>query len=321
MNMKYIRLTKNNKRIRMDVDANTKCYEFKFINYEKGIFDETIDCTYIIHLENNGRLEHIHNQLKEFKPTKKICILFNPGYKKCNKKLIEQQSYQDLTDAFLQCFKNATKNGFKNILILEDDFIFSEEIKKEEHHKNINRFLISKKDEEYVYYLGCIPILISPTATPTTTIPIFSTYRSIKSLTMHSVIYSEKCIQNATTNAALKTEHKHWDVIIEKSIKNRYLYHKPLCYQTFPETENKKTWHEKDNFMIISSIKDSTIKALELNKHPEPGFTILYSIAKIIFLFLFLGVLLCVLCFLYFIYRFYKILCLKNLVKNKRTKV
>jgi hypothetical protein len=303
----------------MDIDFNTKCFRFEFINYEKGIFDKTIDCTYIIHLENNGRLEHIHTQLEEFKPTKKICIVFNKGFKKCNKKIIDQQSYQDLTDAFLQCFKNASQNGFKNILILEDDFIFSKEIKKDEHIKNINTFLISKKDEEFVYSLGCIPILITPTTLTSTS--FFSTYHSIKSLTMHSVIYSEKCIQNASTT--LKTEYKHWDVIIEKSIKHRYLYHKPLCYQTFPETENKKSWNEKDNFMIISSIKDTIINALNLNKHPEPGFTILYSISKIIFIIFFLMVLLCVIYFIYFIYFLYQInqkLRLKKLIKNK-TKV
>jgi GR25 family glycosyltransferase involved in LPS biosynthesis len=254
----------------MDTDFNTKCYTFKHIEYESGLLDETVDCTYVIHLENNGRLEHIMSELDTFKPTKKCCIVFNKGFKKCNKRLIDQAPYQDLTDAFLQCFKHARTNGHKNILILEDDFIFSKEILKESHRAHIHRFLKANAHTDFVYHLGLIPIIAYPTMD-------LYTYTSIKSVTMHSAIYSEKCIQNAS---GLATHYKHWDVIIEKSIKNRYFYYKPLCYQTFPETENKKTWQEKDGMLPVGAIKNSVINLLNLHTAPEPGFTILYYFAK-----------------------------------------
>jgi len=254
----------------MDIDYNTKCYTFKQIAYKQGLLDETVDYTYVIHLENNGRLEHILSELEAFKPTALCCIVFNKGYKKCNKKLINQTPYQDLTDAFLQCFKHARVNGYKNILILEDDFIFSKEILEERHRAPIHRFLKANAHTEFVYHLGLIPILVYPTTD-------LYTYNAIKSLTMHSAIYSEKCIQNADL---LETNYKHWDIIIEKSIKNRYFYYKPLCYQTFPETENKQTWKEKDRIIPFSSIKCSIIHLLNLHSAPEPGFTIIYYFAK-----------------------------------------
>jgi hypothetical protein len=119
----------------MDIDHNTNCYNIKEINYESGFFDNCVDATYVIHLENNGRLNHINKQLEQFQPTKKVYIAINKGFKNCNKKLIEQVSYQDLTDAFLQCFKHANERNYNNILILEDDFIFNPEIKDS---KNIN---------------------------------------------------------------------------------------------------------------------------------------------------------------------------------------
>ena len=256
----------------MDIDYNTKCYTFKTINFDKGLLDETVDCTYIIHLENNGRLDHVYSELNKFKPTKKACIVFNKGFKHCNKKLIEQVSYQDLTDAFLQCFKNAKTNGYKNILILEDDFIFNEEIRQTYHINNINRFIKTNKDKEFVYHLGLIPILAYPTLD-------FCTYKSIKSLTMHAAIYSEMCINNLDR---LKLEHKHWDVIVENSVYDRYFYYKPLCYQTFPETENSKSWHEKDRTAIIGMIKNYAINISNLNNAPEPGFTIAYCFAKLL---------------------------------------
>jgi hypothetical protein len=262
----------------MDIDYNTKCYNFKKINTDNGLFDKTIDCTYIIHLENNGRLEHIYSEINKVKPTKNIFILFNKGFKKCNKKLIEQVSYQDLSDAFLQCFKHANINNYGNILILEDDFIFNAEINNIEHINNINTFLQKNKDNEFVYHLGLIPIISFPTND-------INTYKSIIGLTMHSVIYSKKCIQNINN---LELKYKHWDVIIDKNINNKYFYYKPLCYQTFPETENKQSWHEKDNNILFIKFKNSIIQLLNLNNEPEPGFSIIYFFSKIfILLFIF----------------------------------
>jgi hypothetical protein len=52
--------------------------------------------------------------------------------------LIEQISYNDLTDAFLQCLYDAKEKMYNNVLILEDDFIFSDEITEKETIEKIN---------------------------------------------------------------------------------------------------------------------------------------------------------------------------------------
>jgi len=233
-----------------------------------------VDATYIIHLENNGRLEHILTQLKEFQPTKTVYISFNKGFKNCNKKLIEQISYQDLTDAFLQCFKDANEKGYNNILILEDDFIFNKDIKNPQHMKSICQFITDKdkSGEPFIYYLGCNPIITYPCSS------CLSHYKSVKSCSMHSIIYSKKAREMDKLDVSLK----HWDSIIESSVKNRYLYHKALCYQTYPDTENKESWGEKDSY-IIATGKASIIKFLHLDEKVEPGFTIIYMFSKFIF--------------------------------------
>jgi hypothetical protein len=77
-------------------------------------------------------------------------------------------------------------------------------------------------------------------------------------------------------------------VILEKSVSNKYLYYKPLCYQLFTETENKKSWGEKDGTFLMGWIKNATIQVLGLDKRAEFGFFVLYCIAKfLLFLFLF----------------------------------
>ena len=252
----------------MDINYNTHCYDIKKNTYKKGILDNSVDATYIIHLKDNGRFEHIQEQLKEYQPTKNVYIVYNKGFKKCQKKLIEQISYQDLSDAFLQCFKHANENNYNNVLILEDDFIFSPNIKKSENINSINDFLNKKKNEEFIYYLGCNPILIIPCSSD------LKHYKSFKSCSTHAIVYSKKA-RTKTLNLNLK----HWDVIIENGINNRYLYHTPVCYQTYPDTENKASWSEKDN-AIIGYLKNKVITVLNLDKSPEPGFSIIYFIAK-----------------------------------------
>ena len=254
----------------MDIDFNTHCYTFKKLSYNKGFLDKSVDATYVIHLKDNGRLEHIYEQLKQYQPTKIVYIAVNQGFKKCEKQLIEQISYNDLTDAFLQCFKHANNHGYENVLILEDDFIFSPEIVVRENSQNINNFLNSKKKEEFIYYLGCNPILVFPCTYNCTQ------YKVLKCCSTHATVYSK-----ATRYAKLDLNLKHWDVIISTGISNKYMYYKPVCYQTYPDTENKQTWSEKDN-IIISSLKNMIIQLLGLDKQPEPGFSILYFIAKLL---------------------------------------
>jgi hypothetical protein len=288
----------------MNIPYNTHCYTFEELNYTKGLLDLSVDATYIIHLKNNGRLVDIQNQLSSVQPTSIVYIVHNQGFKKCNKKLIEQISYQDLSDAFLQCFKHADEQGYGNILILEDDFIFSEEIKNGEHLDRVNSFLLEKKSEEFIYYLGCIPILISPCQFD------FQQYYSFKSLCTHAIVYSQK-----SRTVKLDLNYKHWDVIIDKCIQSKYLYYKPLCYQTFPETENKSNWAEKDN-AIIFTVKDWIIQGLNLDKEPEPGYAIIYTLSKFLAIILFY-ILYVIIKFLYF-YTTDVFVSLKKQMKSKR---
>jgi len=263
----------------MNIDYNSHCYTFKKLQYKEGFLDASVDATYIIHLKDNGRLEHIYQQLDQYQPTKTVYIAFNLGFKNCKKQLFEQISYNDLTDAFLQCFKHANEHGYENILILEDDFIFSPEIEHRENLENINDFLLSKQNEDFIYYLGCNPILIIPYTYD------FTQYKVFKACSTHAIVYSRK----ARDIAKLPLDAKHWDVIVEKGIPNRYMYYKAVCFQTYPDTENKQSWSEKDNIFIFYA-KDKIIKMLSLDKQAEPGFTILYFVVIMLNLFLFLFV-------------------------------
>lgn len=280
------------------LQQNEKCYTFKHIKNTDGLFNKTIDATYVIHLEGNGRHESIIKQLNEYHITNDVYILYNKGFKKCKKTDNIVYPADDLTDAFFQIFKHANKKNYDNILILEDDFIFDGKIKNINHINNINDFLIEKKDTSFIYYIGCIPFLSLPT------IRGKNTYYNVASMGTHSVIYSKKYRENLIRDYVnTKYYMKDWDIINNMYSIKRYMYSSPLCYQLFAETENQKTWGG-NNFLInfLSYIPKTLLKLLGIDKNIEPGYSIIYTISKILPIILLVLLVLFVFC----IYKFFK---------------
>jgi hypothetical protein len=271
-------------KINVDLDKRLKhtesCYTFEKLNYESGLLDSNVDVTYIIHLENSGRYDNIIKQLEKTKPTKIVYILLNKGYSKCNKVGVKN-SVDDLTDSYLQIFKHAQKQNFGNILILEDDFIFSEKIKEKEHITNVNNFLEKKSGDNFIYFLGAIPWLLVPYDS--------YNYRCIFSTGTHCVIYSKSHRDDFLENFNRKMLITDWDVNYNINLTSRFIYYKPLCYQVFGDTENSKASRFQNKY--LSFVSDLFIyfnyniifRMLGIDKNPEPGYSILYFYSKFIF--------------------------------------
>jgi hypothetical protein len=278
------------------------------MNNNDIIFNKTIDATYVIHLEGNGRYESVIKQLNDYHLTNDVYILYNKGFKKCKKTDNIVYPADDLIDAFFQIFKHANENNYENILILEDDFILDSKIKNKNHINNINDFLIKKKGKSFIYYIGCIPFLSLPS------VDIKNTYYNILSTGTHSVIYSKKYREKLIHDYNNINYIKDWDIINHLYSLDKYMYYTPICYQLFPETENKKTWG--GNFKItqfLSYIPKSIIYVLGLDKNIEPGYSIIYTISKILPVIL-LIVLITIIYMIYIIFS-------KYITKNNNKKV
>jgi len=236
-------------------------YNFKKIIFNDGVLQKSIDITYIINIGKN--LDNIKLQLSSFHPTNIIYIINT-----INK-----------IDAFLEIFKHANKKNFNNILILEDDFIFSDKIKLVEHQNNLNNILLHLKNTDFIYLLGCIPYVQIPYD--------LHNYRVISAGT-HAVIYSLK--NRIKTLSLNQTEIKDWDFYNNQNL-NRLTYQIPLCYQLFPETDNSKLWckdYGNNIFMQLSSkIFTKIYKLLNLDTNIEPGTYIFYYSSKLLSLIIF----------------------------------
>jgi hypothetical protein len=246
---------------------NSQCYRLDQRDFSDGFLD--LDATYIIHLEGNGREEQINKQLEEYHPTNLVYVLYNKGYKKCKKSLHLNEPQIDLIDAFLYIFTDAFGKNYKNILILEDDFIFKDKIKDTKVQENVMEFIKKKENEPMIYMLGCLPFIQRPYDKNTNVL--------ISGIGTHACIYSRDLMERVLQEN--KTEFTDWDYYTHSKF-TRYMYNEPLCYQLFPETENQNNW---DAFSGLTFVLIKIIKVLKLDKQTDPGYIFFYNTSKVLY--------------------------------------
>ena len=246
-----------------------KCFSFKELNFKFGIFDNCVDCTYIIHLEENtNRLRNIQNQLQKFKPTKKLFIYLNKGFKNCKKNLYKNQSNYDIIDSYIQIFNHSKQHNFNNILILEDDFIFKRIILQEDLI-NICNFCNKNNQTDFMLSMGTFPIIYYPINK--------HFFQSFITFGSHCYIYSKKMRQKLINNYSMINYCGDWD-IYKLFVKNKYFYYKPLIYQKFEKTENQSNWP----LFLLKNLILKYISILNFDKDTEKAFYLHYKISFIL---------------------------------------
>jgi len=244
-----------------------------------GFLDKSVDATYIIHKAGNGRLDQVKEQLKMYQPTKTIYLVQTPGWKEKHE-LPENKhicsTLTDIVDNNIQIFKHANKREYRNILVLEDDFFFKEKILNKDVQEEINFFLKENQEKDMIYTLGCVPLMSFPFYWKS----IFFNHYYTVFAGMHCCVftkpYREKLLNKGDDYLKKILD---WDYETFFGV----MYHEPLCYQLFPETENKQNWgnYSVVAYIIVSFYK-KLILLLQLDKKPEPGYTIAYVYSKIV---------------------------------------
>ena len=274
-------------------------YYLHQLNTYEGIFDQCIDCVYIITMEKStDRHNNIEKQLLKSNLHKNTKILFNQGYKQNSKYLnrinsendfkIENSSH-DLFHANLFIHKDAKNNYYENILILEDDFIITNDLSNPEHIKNISEKISSEKKNILILYLGLIPFY-------STNIQSSFFHKNILSLGNHAVIYNKNYTNNILNQNHFIIDIDIYNQTLIKINLSRLFYFIPLIMQSFPESENKQNWgfitpnnklNEIINFFGKIGLKYNIVypdfEKLGLNTfNPEEGFYTLYKNQKFI---------------------------------------
>jgi hypothetical protein len=240
---------------------NNHCYYFEERHYNNGFFDSFVDATYILTMEDSKRKDEYEEQLKKYIPTKKVYIVHNKGYKKCNKDLSENIPPYDLIDAYLNTMNHSIEHNYNNILILEDDFIVNEEIMNININEIKNIFLDNKTP--LYFNLGSINCFCIPFSTS-------NIYRGIYSLTSHSIIYNKKIRLDILNDNNIE-KYSGWDNYLTEKYK-KYFYKIPLFFQKFPDTDNHKYWFKNlygEEYLLYINKKLNDY--IEINTNPKLG--------------------------------------------------
>lgn len=279
-----------------------KCSEYKYISFNRGILDNLIDAVYVILLNGSKRSKFVYQQIYDYKLSKNNFIQINESFKNCyNNTMCKQTVGHHLINNNINILKHANEKNYNNILVFEDDFILDPKIKNKKIIKNLEDFI--NNNNFNLYFLGVIPILFN-------SVSINHIKLSYYKCT-HSVIYSK-----SARNVIIKTYEKnscllgdHWDGPYFQNLPKKYMYKSPLCFQNFPQTENRKNW---DNLLYFPFVENFVLKIFELEnrnvKKIKRGFENIYLIIYSIHL-------LVIILFIYFIYIIFKKYIFYNKVK------
>jgi hypothetical protein len=233
------------------------CYDVKTKRFRSGIFEDVVDCTYVILCCGDfpKREEHVWKELDKLKPTKLVKLVYNKGFKTCPKRLVKQSTEYDLRDALMYVFEDS--KNYKNILVLEDDFETDDRIFN--HVKEVNSFLSNNCPQ--VYGLGNVCIIN----------PLYILSRHQRLLYMG---VSQAIIYNKEYRAKMLDSYKtspnkmnaHVDAIWLRQDVSIYRYYIPLIYQKHPITENVYNWPGP---VWLSKL---SIKILGLDKDARKGY-------------------------------------------------
>jgi len=243
-------------------------YTFEEWNFDNCFFP-LLDATYILYLEGSPRLSQIKTQIFKNPPSKKVYLVRNLGYKKVTKPLIEQSTRADCSASHYMAAKHALKHNYENVLIMEDDFIFFEDIYDSTTIEEISDFI--KNNDIRSYFLGVFPFFMFPATLD------FKHFKILWGGGAHCIIH---------TSSGMKQFVKDFEADQSMTImvdiylagKNAYAYHKCLCSQLVPETENRKTCWGKD---AVGNFATWGIETLNLHKQANGwGINFLYILGK-----------------------------------------
>ena len=237
----------------------TDCYYYKELSRDgSGVFNKSVDCTYVLIMHESPREESIIKTLERTHTTSTVVLQYNYGYKKCDKKLVKNAPNYDLSHAYKTAFKHALDRGYKRILVLEDDCEFDERIHDTTITEDINTFILERQPD--IYTLGtpiCIPSPLDVIRGANHQLLLFNT-------SAHAVIYSENFMKYNLKNVPMLG---HIDFETNAHL-SKYTYKKPIAYQKYYATDNALFgWgcmYHVLNVLIF--------KPLQLDTKVQPGF-------------------------------------------------
>jgi hypothetical protein len=235
---------------------------------DSGSLDSCVDCTYVLIMEGSKRESLIKDQVKRAGITSRIILQYNPGYKKCNKNLIDNRANYDLEHALKNVFRHALNEGYERILVLEDDCEFDERIKNPEILNDIQEFIMNNNPS--IYSLGSFFHIPNP-------IDVIMGSKSqllLFNASSHAVIYDRRfmewlCVNNSLLGLVDIETNRHM---------SKYIYKTQLACQKIEKTQNSQEgWG-----WAYPLAEKLLIRPFNLDRQVQPGYDRIKVLVNII---------------------------------------
>ena len=207
------------------------CYRDEVFYFDDPLF-KRIHTSYIITMEGSDRRESYLKQIARFKPTQKVVVRHNTGYKKCNKDEWVDTTAKDLWHANLSIMRDVSDDA---VLIMEDDVEFTDDV-----------FRMAPLIEEFVLTNDVDAYSLGGTVFLSNMFESGIHRRVYTGGEAQAIVYTKNGM-----NKLLLSPHIFWVHDLENSTKLRYYQSVPSCaYQERigVYTENQNIW---DPFHLI----------------------------------------------------------------------
>lgn len=219
---------------------NDMCYTEEILNFDDPIF-RTFSTSYIITMHKSSRRKQYMRQIRKYRPTARVVVLHNYGFRACKKPSWVCGTSLDLWHANQTIASRET--GDEPVLIMEDDCEFLPQLR--EWAARIETFLVSDHCVE-AYSLGSNPFISLPVDKHHTRMYIGGSAHAV----IYSAVARKKMIQ-----AGKPTKYaKNHDTWLFSKLKT-YISRIPLAVQTHPMTANSKEWAPIPYFVYAPIIR------------------------------------------------------------------
>lgn len=203
-------------------------YSFETLRFDNPTL-RSVTTSYLITMVGSKRRESYMRQLETHRPTGKVVVVHNKGYRRCRKKGVRSAA-QDLWHANQTIASLCeAREGGEAVLILEDDVEFTPHFS--EMASEIDRFMKENEHAEIAYALGVQGFFSVPIDT--------SHVRILSGGFTHAVIYSSPALSRFK-ETGIPTWGLHDIVIFSKLY--TYAPRFVCAVQAYERTENAAVW-------------------------------------------------------------------------------
>ena len=248
--------------------------------HEPGVLDGAAAASFVLTDPGSSRREVLRAELTTLRPSRRVFVVENDGYRTCSKRLCQNASNYDIFDAYAGIMKFAIARWPDSpIALFEDDFFWAVDKPTSPPGQSIRdqlaevvSFVASNAADLDHYSLGCVP---------TCTLSKWSNdgrHRRVRGLCggAHAMLHTPsgmKAFMSELEADPCIGGLKH----VENFFANHReaVYHEPLAYQMLVpgDTENSKTWPSwaKPLFPLARTVEPSFF-----SHPPEPAWHNVY---------------------------------------------